>query len=760
MPTVDLTGAVYPFDPTGTNPACKVKNEQHIITSNNWRDYHYIVPKLAPYFGDSIKLKYIDPEGTPRYLIKNKDWYEGHKFHDASLACAKAIYGSVCLLNTSLEGVILIEEYQTVGGGWTINETQIAKILADRLHNPRITSWEQVVERPIDFPVIDHEWDIFNLVNMEDVIIGLGKIEQQLFLSGQGGLNDHIANIDNPHKTTANHVGLGRVKNYPIATLEQSAEAMSNEAYMTPFNTRRLVNALVADAFNLHAANEGNPHKTTANQTGTYNYGQIDNLLNQKVDKNGVAFDTARFATMSPEEYKAYVLEGVAADSIKFNGMTFFELKQAIQGGASANAERFNGYTFDEATAIILAGQANSAKTFGGKTASEYAAFIQSGTSANATRLNNRTDVETRDWILAGESASTKTFGGVDALTFIANARNGTVSNSSMLENKTLAEVIADARNGLTNEAKLFGGKDPNAYRDWVLTHTAANADKFANRTLVEFMDYLATQPVGSASTVGGISAENIGSFYDAFSVRLLSANIDTNTLLTGIYRLTAGNTTGTLPSGEDGAGLLFVIREDIPASTNAQGGVIPAVIGNTVYQQYMNNSKDAPTIWVRSYSAGAWGNWQQLATAAALAQLKTDVESNAGGYLNKAGTGFTQNVTLTKTDFSSWGRFLNPNLTVTLADVATVTMGKQFTFIGGSVGGNVAAAAGQKIVTPNGTLIDSQVVAANTIVNLVSNGTEWQVMMYCDVGLRTDVETALSDMTTAITDITTQINS
>ena len=54
------TVTTYPFDPTGKLASNKITNEQQIITSNNWRDYHFIVPKFAPYFADTIKVKFND----------------------------------------------------------------------------------------------------------------------------------------------------------------------------------------------------------------------------------------------------------------------------------------------------------------------------------------------------------------------------------------------------------------------------------------------------------------------------------------------------------------------------------------------------------------------------------------------------------------------------------------------------------------------------------------------------------------------------
>lgn len=196
----DLTTS-YPFDPTGKKVTNKIPGEQHALTSANYRDFHFIVPKHGPFFADSVRVTYRDTQGVLRSMVPGVDFQFSHWFVSASRACASPLYGSISFYDLNLVGTITVE-YQTVGGIWTQDSAKIAQILADRLHNPRTTAWEQVVDMPVAFPVIDHDWDLKDLVGMSDVTVKLSAIATAIRSNMIDGLAAHKA-ARNPHGTTA-----------------------------------------------------------------------------------------------------------------------------------------------------------------------------------------------------------------------------------------------------------------------------------------------------------------------------------------------------------------------------------------------------------------------------------------------------------------------------------------------------------------------------------------------------------------------------
>lgn len=318
--TINLNELTYPFDPTGNLASNKITNELQVLTATNWRDYHFIVPKLAPFFEDGLKLSFRGLDNSVRRLEPGIDYFLTHQFHDASLACAKPIFGSISFNNVMLNGVVQIDEYQSLGGIWTLDEAKIAEILAERLRNPRITTWEQVVDMPISFPVIDHEWNLVDMVGMKEVMEALWGIEAQLRLSGQTGLAEHIANHNNPHMVTATQVGLGLVRNLMTASVAEAIAGLSNDLYMTPSATKAAMDQGPSKALAAHIADRNNPHQLKAADIDVWTIPQVTVELAKKLDKLAVAADSRLFDGKAAVEFKAWVLEGTASNSSHFGG--------------------------------------------------------------------------------------------------------------------------------------------------------------------------------------------------------------------------------------------------------------------------------------------------------------------------------------------------------------------------------------------------------------------------------------------------------
>lgn len=259
----------YPFDPSGLLASNLIDGERQVITPPNWSDFYIVIPEAAPFFREGLRLIH-HPSGN--ILTEGVDYYCTHRFHDASLAIAKPVFGSITILNRSLEGVLELK-YQTLGGEWTLSEQQISDILAEELANPRTTTWEQVVDLPREFPVIDHPWDLVDMVGASSVVEKLDEIAQAIRDNAEGATQSHINDTDNPHQVTKTQVGLGSVANYPPASEAEALDGTLANRYMTPVVTRAVVMSLVGDEFNLHKNNNNNPHGVNKAHIGLSNVG-------------------------------------------------------------------------------------------------------------------------------------------------------------------------------------------------------------------------------------------------------------------------------------------------------------------------------------------------------------------------------------------------------------------------------------------------------------------------------------------------------
>jgi hypothetical protein len=201
-----LSVPVYPVDYTGTNPANKITNEIQALTGGAGQSFYIAIPKLAPFFDESLVVSFKAVSGETRTLVKGIDYYSSHYFISASRACGKEIYGSISFNDLTLNGSITFT-YQTLGGIWTQDATAIALILADRLRNPLTTVWEQVVDMPAMFPVVDHEWNLTDMVGMSQLVDAVNSVTDAVLASATSVSNAHINNVNNPHQVTAAQIG-------------------------------------------------------------------------------------------------------------------------------------------------------------------------------------------------------------------------------------------------------------------------------------------------------------------------------------------------------------------------------------------------------------------------------------------------------------------------------------------------------------------------------------------------------------------------
>lgn len=214
----------YPFDPTGTKLSNKITGEQQVLTASNPRDNFFLIPDVAPFFGDSMSVTFKDGQtGIQRPLVPNVDFYCTHLFLDASYSTAKPIYGSITMLNTSLAGIVTLA-YQTVGDQWVPSDAVVAEALANRLGNPRATSWEQIVNPPNAFPVIAHEYDLVNMKGLDSVVTSINALTSAIAAGSGTGLTSHKADFNNPHQTTADQVGA-----YDKGTSDARATQIANQ---------------------------------------------------------------------------------------------------------------------------------------------------------------------------------------------------------------------------------------------------------------------------------------------------------------------------------------------------------------------------------------------------------------------------------------------------------------------------------------------------------------------------------------------------
>lgn len=397
----------YPFDHTGQALTNKIEGEIHVITQQNHRDFNFIIPKFAPFFGDSVRIIVTDTQGTPIPFVEGTHYYLGHHFLAASRAIGKQVYGSISIIDRGISGVMSIG-YQTIGGKWTFDEAYLNQLMTNIVSNPRVSSWDSIVELPGLFPVIDHEWDLIDMVGMQELINSLFGIEEAVRNPGSdvsgSQLANHLLNYENPHKVSKTQVGLGNVENLKIATVTEAEEGNINTAYMTPDRVKRAIIAIAIAALTLHKDDKANPHEVTAEQLGLPSSTEFNNLLLNKLDKTEAAANAYLLDGLSFDEISELILAGTVANAIKFDGKTYSEVVDDITNTDVRNALRLGNMTVAQLTESVLGGKSFTSGTadlalnsnkLEGKTKAEViaeaiAANPIPGTIDNANKLDNQ----------------------------------------------------------------------------------------------------------------------------------------------------------------------------------------------------------------------------------------------------------------------------------------------------------------------------------------------------------------------------------
>lgn len=200
-----LVEYTYPFDPNGTATTNKVVGERHTITPVNGSDFRFIVPRAAPFFKSSLQLLHV-ASNTP--LLEGIHWAAGHKFDRASnTAPFLAVYGSILILDNTIEGVIELVQYQTLGGEFTINETLALELLANTQLDPRLAKWDNVLNTPTTYDPLLHRHHASESTGYEDFTATLNRLADAIIANQNQSSVDqvarsHIANTNNPHNTT------------------------------------------------------------------------------------------------------------------------------------------------------------------------------------------------------------------------------------------------------------------------------------------------------------------------------------------------------------------------------------------------------------------------------------------------------------------------------------------------------------------------------------------------------------------------------
>lgn len=115
---------------------------------------------------------------------------------------------------------------------------------------------------------------------------------QAIATQATGPLTAHLADFANPHNVTKSQVGLGQVDNFATADTATAQAGVSVTTFMSPAGVKAYSDSKIMPTVNTHIANINNPHNTTAAQVGAYSIAESNNLLAQRLPIGGTAVNS------------------------------------------------------------------------------------------------------------------------------------------------------------------------------------------------------------------------------------------------------------------------------------------------------------------------------------------------------------------------------------------------------------------------------------------------------------------------------------
>lgn len=255
-------------DYTGKSLQNRIEQELHSIQFG--QDRPFLIPRYAPFYREGLKV-YNSQSGL--VYDEGKHYVLGHSYPEASEAIGRSVYGSIVFIDQSVAKLIKVD-YQALGGQWGISEKKLAEELANRTLNPLTRTWGMISGQLEAFPPVDHDQDLSDVDGSKELNQAIYTLIAAMEANAQGVNADHLADHNNPHKTTSVQVGLGNVQNFPLASEDSAKLGNARDQYLTPYLARLLVEALT-QVYKDHLGDKKNPHNVTKDTVGL---GKVQNF--------------------------------------------------------------------------------------------------------------------------------------------------------------------------------------------------------------------------------------------------------------------------------------------------------------------------------------------------------------------------------------------------------------------------------------------------------------------------------------------------
>lgn len=301
-----------PLDLTGTDPNNHIGSEEHLLVDLDGFPYKIITLFHGGFYTKGLKVY----DAAYNKLKENVDYICTYKHQQVSDRTGLEVCSAIVFINPAIDGIVYTSS-QMVGGDLAFSFTVVQNYLT--FYNTKSSGY---VPKWVDYNGTEPAWGPGELVQerwgldtyqpfnneLENIsrrlMIGGDNAEEDLretirdrldqFLAKfNSRLQDHIDNKANPHHSDAEKIGLGLVRNLPVATNAQALAITSDDLYMTPKLAWAVSDELASKPLNTHIGlNPANPHDVSYLQLNSHNKAQATAIINSKQQKGSVVANT------------------------------------------------------------------------------------------------------------------------------------------------------------------------------------------------------------------------------------------------------------------------------------------------------------------------------------------------------------------------------------------------------------------------------------------------------------------------------------
>lgn len=231
----------------------------YTLSPNPAAGKNFVVFTDAPYLLSTLALSITATSkstssvvlGVSTPLVLGVDYFPVLAFNQATGELGVPVYGGVQFADTELAGT-LNATFVSLGNAYAASPTNISAMYADDEFEPAAVWWEHVVTGLPIYPHTTLSYSSENQRSIDDVIALVNQIAaQENAAIAQKSVFDftaHTGDLDNPHNTSAEQLGVGHVPNWDTGTAATIIAGGSQEEFVTPLSIKDSVNVVVPRA--------------------------------------------------------------------------------------------------------------------------------------------------------------------------------------------------------------------------------------------------------------------------------------------------------------------------------------------------------------------------------------------------------------------------------------------------------------------------------------------------------------------------------